>query len=75
MTDEELEVWKSRIEIVHRKEGRTLTTVIVHVSGDIEPPLDILLRAAGNWSQLPLGQAVRRPDENGRQVYWVNAVN
>lgn len=75
MTDGEMEQWKLQVEVVHRKIGRTLTTAIVHVTGAEEPPLEILLAAAGEWKTLPLGQAVRRPDEAGRQVYWVNVVH
>lgn len=72
MTDAERDEWKKKLTLVRLKQGRTLTTAIVHVEGAAEPPLEVLLLAAANWTRLVPGQAVRRPDESGKQVYWVN---
>lgn len=63
--------WGARIEVVHRKEGRTMTTAVLHVSGAEEPPVEALV-AAVTGNSGGAGQAVRRPDENGKQVYWLN---
>lgn len=75
MNDDEVEIWKGRIEVVHRKVGRTLTTAILHVAGDEPPPPEALLLATGNWEMITPGQIARRPDEWGKQVYWVNVLN
>lgn len=72
MTEQELTDWKSRIEVVRRKQGRSLTTAIIHVSGPAAPPDVVLFLAAGHWQQITPGQLIRRPDEDGKQVYWVN---
>lgn len=64
--------WKGRLRLMHRKEGRTLITAVVHCTGLDEPPLEALLLAVADWRGTPLGQAVRRPNEGESQVYWVN---
>lgn len=74
LTAAELARWQERITVVRRKQGRMLTTVILHVRGSEVPPIEALMAAAGDGSSVPAGQVVRRPDEEGRQVYWVNAV-
>lgn len=67
--------WKSRITLVHQKRGRSLMTSILHVEGEEEPPAAILMLAASNWEAGYGGQFVRRPDEEGKKVYWVNIAN
>ena len=67
--------WKQRIEVVRSKRGRTLTTGVLHVDGNEPIPSEALFLALANWQGNPVGQIVRRPDENGKQVYWVNIFN
>lgn len=66
--------WKQRITTVHTKKGKTLLTTILHVDGPDEPPPAVILLAGNNWQPGAQGQFVRRPDENGKQVYWVNVL-
>ena len=73
--DELAAEWKDRITIARLKRGRSLNTAILHVAGDIEPPLEALFLAVGEWKTASAGQVVRRPNEGGMQVYWLNAVN
>ena len=75
MVDPELRAtWGPKIEVVRLKQGRSLTTAILHVSGTEPPPPEALCAAAAGWRSDPAGQIVRRPDENGKQVWWVNIV-
>lgn len=69
------ERWRDKIAVARLKQGRSLTTAVLHVEGDLEPPVAALFLAVGNWERAAGGQVVRRPDENGKQVYWLNAVN
>lgn len=68
-------LWQEKISIVKLKTGRSLTTAILHVEGDVEPPVEALFLTVGNWKLAAGGQVVRRPSEGGKQVYWLNAVN
>jgi hypothetical protein len=70
--DRSIEAWKSKIEIIRLKKGRTLTAAILRVSGNEAPPNEALVSAAAEWRGAPAGQIVRRPDEDGSQIYWVN---
>lgn len=72
MDDEQINAWKSRIHVVHVKMGRTLRTAILHVEGTDDPPFEALILAANEWRGVAPGQVARRPDEAGKQVYWVN---
>ena len=56
------------------KQGRTLTTGVVHVEGAEPPPVQVLVDAVHGWRPGAAGQVVRRPDEQGKQVYWVNVL-
>lgn len=67
--------WRERISIVRLKKGRSLTTAILHVEGNVAPPLEALFLAVGDWKFATGGQVVRRPDENGKMVFWLNAAN
>lgn len=67
--------WRDKIEVVRLKRGRSLTTAILHVQGNVEPPVAALFLAVADWQRAAGGQVVRRPDENGKMVYWLNAVN
>jgi hypothetical protein len=66
--------WKARISVVRIKRGRTLTTGILHVEGVDAPSPQTLVDAVNDWRAGAVGQVVRRPDESGRQVYWVNVL-
>ena len=48
---------------------------ILHVIGPDQPPVEALFWAVGDWKSASGGQVVRRPDEDGKQVYWLNAAN
>lgn len=74
MTPEEIEHWKSRIEIARLKIGKTLKTAILHIEGADQPPEWALFSAANEWQGPAPGQITRRPDEAGKQVYWVNVL-
>lgn len=70
-----IEQWRERIVVAHRKQGRTLTTCILHTPLDEEPPVEALCLAATGWTMAAPGQIVRRPDEAGKRVYWVSVFN
>ncbi len=67
-------LWQPRIRVAHIKRGRSLVTAILHVDGIDTPPAEALCAAVADWKSAPAGQIVRRPDESGRQVYWINVV-